>query len=286
MSGIAVVVDSAAAMPPALASEYAVTVVPLSITVQGTTYVDGQLPDDDLLARLDAGVTTAAPAPGDFLRALEAVLADASGAVVVTVAQSLSASYGSARIAAESFPDRVRLVDSESAAGSEVLVALAAAEAAHAGASLDDVEQAARDAVPEVRLVGTLDSLEHLARSGRVPGLAAAAGRKLGVNPVFELRRGKVRPLRPAFSREAAFDRLLELWLSSRGQATRGSVVALHAMAPDAAKKLRERVLEHAARPAAAQRVRRGDDRARRPRRRRARLALARRTELTRSLPR
>ena len=68
----------------------------------------------------------------------------------------------------------------------------------------------------------------------------------LGVNPLFELRRGKVRPLRPAFSREAAFDRLLEMWSGSRGSATRSSVVALHAMAPDAAKKLRERVLEQA----------------------------------------
>jgi DegV family protein with EDD domain len=98
--------------------------------------------------------------------------------------------------------------------------------------------------VPEVRLIGTLDSLEHLVRSGRVPGIAGTAGRMLGVNPLFELRRGKVRPLRPAFSREAAFDRLLELWAHSRGSATRCSAVALHAMAPDAAKKLRERMLE------------------------------------------
>jgi DegV family protein with EDD domain len=243
---IAVVVDSAAAMPSALAADYDITIVPLSITVHGTTYADGELTDDDLLMRLDEGVTTSAPAPGDFVRALDDVLARADGAVVVTVAQSLSASYGSARIAADSYGDRVRLVDSESAAGSEVLVALAAAETARAGGTLDDIEQAALAAVPEVRLVGTLDSLEHLVRSGRVPGLAAAAGRMLGVNPLFELRRGKVRPLRPAFSREAAFDRLLEMWLASRGDATRGSVVALHAMAPDAAKKLRERVLEQA----------------------------------------
>jgi DegV family protein with EDD domain len=242
----AVVVDSAAAMPAAVADDYGITVVPLSITVEGKTYADGELTDDDLLTRLDAGVTTSAPAPGDFMRALETVLTKANDAVVVTVAQSLSASYSSARIAVDSYGDRVRLVDSESAAGSEVLVALAAAEAARSGASLDDVEQAARDAVPEVRLVGTLDSLEHLVRSGRVPGLAGAAGRMLGVNPLFELRRGKVRPLRPAFSREAAFDRLLEMWSGSRGSATRSSVVALHAMAPDAAKKLRERVLEQA----------------------------------------
>jgi DegV family protein with EDD domain len=233
-------------MPAAVAAEYGVTVVPLTITVQGTTYLDGELSDDDLLTRLDTGVTTSAPAPGDYLRALEEMLGSADAAVIVTVAQSLSASHNAARLAAASYADRVRVIDSECAAGSEVLVALAAAEAARSGAALDDVERAGLDAVPEVRLVGTLDSLEHLVRSGRVPGLAGAAGRMLGVNPLFELRRGKVRPLRPAFSREAAFDRVLEMWLGSRGEATRCSVVALHAMAPDAAKKLRERVLEHA----------------------------------------
>jgi DegV family protein with EDD domain len=245
-SRIAIIVDSAAAMPAAVAAEHNIAVVPLSITVQGTTYADGKLTDDDLLTRLDEGVTTSAPAPGGFLQAIEGALATADCAVVVTVAQSLSASYGSARIAVDNYRNRVRLVDSESAAGSEVLVALAAAEAARAGGSLDEVEQAAVAAVPEVRLVGTLESLAHLVRSGRVPGLAGAAGRFLGVNPLFELRRGKVRPLRPAFSREAAFDRIIEMWLGSRGDATRSSVVALHALAPDAAKKLRERVLEHA----------------------------------------
>ena len=243
---ITVVVDSAAAMPAAVAAANGITVVPLSITIQGTTYADGQLADDDLLTRLDTGITTSAPAPGDYVRALESVLRGADGAVVVTVAQSLSASYTSARIAAESFGDRVRVVDSEAAAGAEMLVALAAAEAARGGASFDDVETAAKAAVGEVRLVGTLDSLGHLVRSGRVPGIAGIAGKMLGVNPLFELRRSKVRALRPAFSREAAFDRVVELWLGSRGGATRCSVVALHAMAPDAAKKLRERVLEHA----------------------------------------
>jgi len=231
-------------MPASVAEAYGVTVVPLSITIDGTTYLDGDLDDDDLLGRLGGSVSTSAPAPGDYLAALERVLAEHDGAVIITVAQSLSASYASARIACDQYPDRARLVDSECAAGSEVLVALAAADAAREGSGLDVVEAAARAAVPEVRLVGTLDSLEHLVRSGRVPGIAGAAGRMLGVNPLFELRRGKVRPLRPAFSREAALDRVLEMWLHGRGDAKRSSVVALHAMAPDPAKKLRERVLE------------------------------------------
>src|SRR4051812_17685419 len=100
-------------MPADVAADHDVVVVPLSITIEGTTYVDGELTDDALLTRLDAGVTTAAPAPGDFMRALEQVLHTADSAVIVTVAQSLSASYGSARIAAGDYGERVRVVDSE-----------------------------------------------------------------------------------------------------------------------------------------------------------------------------
>jgi DegV family protein with EDD domain len=243
---VAVVVDSAAAMPPSVAESANVAVVPLSITVEGTTYRDGELTDEDLLGRLDAGVSTSAPAPGDFLVALDEALADADAAVVVTVSKSLSASYDSARIAVQTYGDRVRLVDSESAAGSEVLVALAAADVARSGGSLDEVAAAAQAAVPEVRLVGTLDSLTHLVRSGRVPGIAGTAGKMLGVNPLFELRRGKVRAVRPAFSREAALERVVEMWAGSQGSATRSAVVALHALAPDAAKDLRDRVLARA----------------------------------------
>ena len=242
---VAVVVDSAAAMPASVAADNDVRIVPLSITVKGTTYADGQLDDDDLLGRLDEGVTTAAPSPGDYMRVLESVLREHDFAVIITVGQSLSASFTSARIAAGSYGDRVRVIDSETAAGAEVLVALAAADAARAGGSIDEVEAAGLAAVAEVRLIGTLDSLEHLVRSGRVPGIAGLAGKMLGVNPLFELRRGKVKALRPAFSREAAFDRIIETWLHSRGDATHCSVVALHAVAPDGAKKLRERVLEH-----------------------------------------
>jgi DegV family protein with EDD domain len=243
---VAVVVDSASGMPSTVAEANAITVVPLSITIEGTTYRDGELTDEALLGRLEAGVSTSAPAPGDFVAGIEHALTNADAAVVVTVAKALSASYDSARIAAQTYGDRVRLVDSESAAGAEVLVSLAAADVARDGGELDDVVAAAAAAVPEVRLIGTINSLEHLVRSGRVPGIAGAAGRMLGVNPLFELRRGKVRPLRPAFSREAALERVIETWEHDKGDATRCAVVALHALAPDAAREIRERVLGHA----------------------------------------
>jgi fatty acid-binding protein DegV len=93
-----------------------------------------------------------------------------------------------------------------------------------------------------VRLVATVDSLDHLVRSGRVPGIAGRAGRGLGLNPLFEFRRGHPRPLRPALSRQAALDRMVAALLNSRVAGARLHVAALHAGAPAPAARLLEQV--------------------------------------------
>jgi DegV family protein with EDD domain len=140
----------------------------------------------------------------------------------------------------------VRVVDTATAGGAEALVVLAAAQAARAGASLDDVEARARAVLERVRLVATLSSLDHLVRSGRVPGIAGWAGRRLGINPLFEFRGGSVRRLRPALSRDAALDRIVQLVRRDAPADGRGRlhVAALHALALDVAEVLLAHVTE------------------------------------------
>jgi DegV family protein with EDD domain len=240
---VAVLTDSAAMLPRDLAARCDVTVVPLMVNVGGQSFADGEVSEDDLLERIDEGVTTSGPAPGAFAQAIDRVAAERpelEGIVVVTVAKALSGTYGAARLAADSAKVPVTVVDSETAAGAEALVVLAAADRAADGGSVAEVVAAADVAVDEVRLVGSLNSLERLVASGRVPGIAGKAGQVLGVNPLFELRRGKVRPLRPAFSRDAALERILGLWRSDKGPGTVAHVVALHALAREDAKRLLE----------------------------------------------
>jgi DegV family protein with EDD domain len=155
------------------------------------------------------------------------------GAVVVTVSAKLSSTHQTAVLAARVPDVPVRVVDSETAAGAQALVAFAAARTATAGGDLDAVETAAQRAVPEVRLAGCVGSLDRLVRSGRVPGLAAYAGQLLGAKPLFALQRGRVRPLRPAFSRAAALDRILSMWRAARAPGTTGEAILLHSGRPD-----------------------------------------------------
>jgi DegV family protein with EDD domain len=162
---------------------------------------------------------TAAPAPGALLAALRAAAADGvRGAVIVTLAAALSGTHNAARIAAGMAEVPCEVIDSGTAAGAHALVVLAAARAAADGADIWAVAAAARTAAAEVRLVGTLRSVDGLVASGRLSAPLAGVARGLHVRPLFELRDGAVRPLRPALSAAAAGDRLLSLWRRDNGR--------------------------------------------------------------------
>lgn len=237
---VSIVTDSAAALPGDLAERAGVTVVPMWLTVRGEPEPEGQRPLEELV--VEDEVTTSAPTPGEFETVVKDELRASDGVVVLTIASSMSATYHAAVVAAQSIGGPVRVVDTETAGGAEAHVVLAAAEAARRGGDLDTVEAAARAVIERVRLVATIPTLDHLVRSGRVPGIAGWAGKRLGINPLFEFRGGKVRRLRPALSPEAALDRLVGFVRRSRVDGARLHVAALHALAPQTAEELLLRV--------------------------------------------
>lgn len=234
---VAVITDSAAAIPDDVAAEAGVVAVPMWVTIGGTPYRETELPLEEIVRRADEGLTTSGPSPGELRDAIETHLDD-DGALVVTVTGRLSGVYESARVAAEPFGDRVRIVDSRTAAGAQGLVVLAAARAAAAGEPLARLEAVARDVAARVRLVATLDDLGWIARGGHVPGIAAWAGRSLHVRPVIELRDGRVRPLRFARSEQAADERIVAACVAARPGRGRLHVAAMHALAQERAGRL------------------------------------------------
>jgi len=236
---VGIVTDSAASLPPELAAEHGVAVVPMGLSVAGTGYHDGDLTLDELLARLGEGVPTSGPSPGDFAQAVGRLLPQAESVLVLTIPSPLSIPYSAAHLAAESFDGAARVVDTATAAGAEGLVVLAAAQAARSGDDIDAVEAAARSVIDRVRLVATVNSLDRLVQSGRVPNIAGWAGNRLGVNPLFEFIQGKVKALRPAFSREAALSRIVATCRDAKpGPGARLHAAALHALDPEAADLL------------------------------------------------
>jgi DegV family protein with EDD domain len=240
---VAVIVDSASALPTAMTAAAGISVIPLRLNVGGDSFADGQVGLEQLVDLLDDEVKTSAPSPGEWVEVFDEALAAAERVLVLTVSAGMSSTFSSARLAASAYGDRIEVIDTGTAAGAEGLVALAAGVAATGGAPFEEVVARAERVRARVRLLATLSSLDHLARSGRVPSVAGWAGRHLGVNPVFQFVQGEVRAMRPALSRSAALDRILHTVEASApaGPATlRGA--ALHALSPDAADHLATRL--------------------------------------------
>jgi DegV family protein with EDD domain len=243
--GVVVVTDSAASIPPELVDRYGIVVVPLTVVVGGQAHPDGELPLADVMARVADGVTTSGPSPGEFVQPVEDRIGAGAQVLILTISREMSSStYKSAETAMRLMGDGagrdggVRLVDTGTAAGAQGLVVLAAAARAAAGAGIDEVEAAARRVVDRVRLVASVPNLDRLAQSGRVPGVAGMASRWLGLRPLFQFRHGHARPLRPAFSAEAAAERIVALCWGSAVKGAELHVAALHAEAADQAEAL------------------------------------------------
>jgi len=235
---VAIVTDSAASLPESVATEAKVAVVPMWLNLGSTPIRDGELSLEEISIRLDDGFSTSGPTPGEFVEAVTA--ADrGDGVLLLTLSSSMSSTFTTARLAAGMVEGvRVAVLDTGTAAGAQGLVVLAAAAKAATGASLEEVEAAARKACGEVRLVATLPNLEHLARGGRVPGAAAWASRWLNLHPIFEFRRGRVRPLRPARGPRSARERVLATWAGTYVEGAALHVAVMHALDEQAAEAL------------------------------------------------
>jgi DegV family protein with EDD domain len=239
---VRVVTDSAASLDPPVAAAYRVHIVPMAVDSETQPLGGAAVSAHNLPA---GGVRTSAPSPGKFLAAITEPPAPA-GVVIVTVAAALFAAHGAAtlaaRLSASAGGPPVEVVDSGSVAGGQALVTLAAAQAAASGLPASAVAQAARGATAGVRLLAVVGSLDSLMRGGRLAGVVGTAGRLAGVHPLFELRFGQVRPLRPAFSRSAAMDRLAAAFRRDLRADAIVEIAVSHASAASDAQDLLERV--------------------------------------------
>jgi DegV family protein with EDD domain len=146
MARVAVVTDSTAYLPAELAAREGIQVVPLYVVFGG----DRTVPETEIsdypaffeeLRRADSLPTTSQPSVGDFVSVFEPLLAQGRDVVSIHISGGLSGTSEAARQAAQALErdgkggERVRVIDSKSAAGGLGLVVLAAARAAGAGAA-------------------------------------------------------------------------------------------------------------------------------------------------------
>jgi DegV family protein with EDD domain len=237
---VAIVTDSTADLAADLVEQRGITVVPLTVSLDGHDYLDGvDITSEDFYARLAAsqsGATTSQPSPGRFADTYRRLLADHDEVISLHISARLSGTFEAAtQGAALTAGERVRVVDSEMVSMPLALLVLAAGAMAAGGESAGAIADAIRPLQERMRVYFMVATLEYLRRGGRIGRAGALVGSVLQVKPVLTLTDGQVAPLERVRTQERALARVIEL--ASSVDAPLCAFVG-HAAAPEAAERV------------------------------------------------
>jgi DegV family protein with EDD domain len=225
VSNVRIVTDSACDLPADVAERWGITIVPLSIRFGDDEFIDReQLSTAEFWSRCANMSTlpeTAAPAPGQFEAAYRRLSAEgATGIVVVSLSRGLSATIQSAELAARSINSDdalaldVRVVDSRTVTMGIGTIAIACAQAAADGGSLDEVEALATSLAERTRVFAALDTLDNLKKGGRIGGAKAFLATALAIKPIIDVSGGVVAEAGKQRTRSKALAHLVERFKS------------------------------------------------------------------------
>ena len=241
----AIVLDSTADFPEAPQRFSNWRIVPLYVRFGDESFRDYvELGPDEFYARLRTSPvmpSTSQPTPGDFRVAYDE-LSGYERVYSLHLAGKLSGTVESARSAAAEVGDRIRVVDTETASAAVAMLGLAIERKLERGTTDEEVEALLERHKRESQIVFTLDTLDYLARGGRIGRAAAWAGELLNVKPILTIRGGEVIPLKRVRGNRRAFQEFVEAFESSSTEGPDLWVAIAHADAPERAEALQELV--------------------------------------------
>ncbi|MEU6929419.1 DegV family protein [Streptomyces sp. NPDC046385] len=242
---VAIVTDSTAYLPPQTMERHAITSVPLTVVIGDRALEEGtEISARSLAEALQKrrSVTTSRPGPEVFAAAYRtAAEAGARGIVSLHLSAEFSGTYDAAVVAAKDAPVPVRVVDTRMVGMALGFCALAAAEVADAGGSLDEAAAAAEKRAGGTSAFFYVDTLDYLRRGGRIGAAQALLGSALAVKPLLELDGGRIELREKVRTASKAIARLEEIAVERAG-AGPVDIAVHHLAAPDRAAALAERL--------------------------------------------
>jgi DegV family protein with EDD domain len=243
----AIVLDSTADFPEAPDRYPNFRVVPLYVRFGDESFKDYvEIDPARFYERLQTEAelpTTSQPTPGDFLAVFEELSASYDHILSLQISSTLSGTYGSAVTAAEMLGNgKVRVIDSRTVSASVALLAIGVQTRLERGTTDEEVDAYVARYQHEHKLLFTVNTLEYLAKGGRIGRAAALAGNLLNVKPILTIRDGEVVPLKRVRGNAKAFAEFRELFDTSTADSPNLKVGIAHALAPERLEALRELV--------------------------------------------
>jgi len=256
MNKVAVMTDTVTAMSQEIADKYDITIVPMGIVIDGKLYRENEVNLPEYYQKLlqiketEKLPTSSSISAGEFLEACRELSQKAGGIVYISHSVRLGASSKAAlqakqRLQEEQPNIQIEVIDTGTACGAQMLIALEAARAAAAGKSFAEVVEVANNMIAKVKYILLADSLEYLASGGRILEARPWAEAKVSTKALLETDAAKGivhAPLARYKTKAKAVQGLLEI-MKERCRDKKLHVVIEHINALDEAEELKKKVL-------------------------------------------
>lgn len=243
----AIVLDSTADFPDAPNRFPNFRIVPLYVLFGDESFKDYvDITPDRFYERLQSDrqvPTTSQPTPGDFLAVYEELAQAYENILAITISSTLSGTHASAQAGAEMLGgNKVRVIDSRTVSAAAALMAIGVQHRLEHGTTNEEIDAFVARFQANHKLLFTVNTLEYLARGGRIGRAAAFAGNLLNVKPILVIEDGEVVPLKRVRGNAKAFAEFRELFESTTTDSSNLEVGIAHAAAPERMDALRELV--------------------------------------------
>ena len=248
--------DTITAMPQEIADKYDITIVPMGIVIDGKLYRENEVNLPEYYQKLlqiketEKLPTSSSISAGEFLEACQELSQKAEGIVYISHSVRLGASSKAALAAKERLQEelpniKIEVIDSGTACGAQMLIALEAARAAAAGKSFAEVVEVANNMIAKVKYIVVVDNLEYLSSGGRILEARPWAEAEVSTKALLETdaAKGVVHaPLARYKTKAKAMEGLLEI-MKERCRDKKLHVVIEHINVPDEAEELKKKLL-------------------------------------------
>ena len=198
MANIKIVTDSSITIEPEVVEEYGITIVPLSVMVDGVLYSDSELGEGDFLRLMQSSKNlpkTSQPPVGVFAEVYEKLAVDGAHIVSIHMSHALSGTVEAARQGATLSGADVTVIDSGFTDQAMKFQVVEAAKLAKEGADLDTILARIEEVKEKTELYIGVSTLENLVKGGRIGRVTGLLSSLLNIRVVMEMKDHQLEPI-------------------------------------------------------------------------------------------
>lgn len=245
---VRIIVDSCSDLDLAMREQWDIEMVPLQVIFGDETFRDRiEITADEFYKKLKAEGTmakTSLPMGSDFIKGFEHVAPHCDRTLAIFLSSKLSGTYQAGKKWGNDFDsDKIIAYDSQSVSLGAGVMALEAARMARQGETIERIIARLDEIRSKVSILFTVDTLEFLAKNGRIGKAQKFIGQIIGVKPILECKNGEVCPHSKALGRKRVIDKLITI-LEGKARADNfeGAYAVVYSDNPEARDDLIDRM--------------------------------------------